>query len=453
MSPAEGHMLPASVDNTMPPTRTASIHITGSVPGPRSQALLDRRKQAVLAGVATLHPIFIESASGSTVTDIDGNTFIDFTGGIGVMNAGHTNPAVTHAVAEQAARFTHVCFQVMGYGPYVEVAETLARLTPGAFEKRTLLVSTGAEAIENAVKIARGYTKRAGVLCFEHGFHGRTMLGLTLTGKASPYKSGFGPFVPEVYRLPFPYTYREQGVTTSIEHALRTIVAPQDLAAIIVEPILGEGGFVVPPPAFLRELRDLADRHGIVLIADEVQTGFGRTGAMFACEHFGIEPDLITLAKSMSAGFPLAAVVGRAPIMDAIPPGGVGGTFAGNPVACAAALQAMTIIEQAVTSGAAERLGARLRTRLDRLATEFPVIGEVRGLGAMQAIELVRDRTTKDPASTETTNIVRRARDRGLLLFPAGTYGNVLRFLMPITTSSEVLDEGLDVLEQTLREF
>ncbi len=438
----------ATTDHTH--ARTAAIHLTGPVPGPRSQALLERRKKSVLAGVATLHPIFIESASGSTVTDIDGNTFIDFTGGIGVMNAGHTNPAVTHAVAEQAAHFTHVCFQVMGYGPYVEVAETLARLTPGAFEKRTLLVSTGAEAVENAVKIARGYTKRAGVLCFEHGFHGRTMLGLTLTGKASPYKSGFGPFVPEVYRLPFPYTYREQGVTTSIEHALRTIVAPQDLAAIIVEPILGEGGFVVPPTAFLRELRDLAERHGIVLIADEVQTGFGRTGKMFACEHFGIEPDLITLAKSMSAGFPLAAVVGRAPIMDAIPPGGVGGTFAGNPVACAAALQAMTIIEQAVKSGAAERLGTRLRAKLDRLATELPLIGEVRGLGAMQALELVRDRQTKEPAAL--TDIVRRARDRGLLLFPAGTYGNVLRFLMPITTPPEVLDEGLDVLEQTLRE-
>jgi len=433
-------------------TRTASIHLTGPVPGPRSAALLERRKQAVLAGVATLHPIFIDRASGSTVTDIDGNTFIDFTGGIGVMNAGHTDPAVTRAVADQAARFTHVCFQVMGYEPYVEVAETLARLTPGSFAKRALLVSTGAEAVENAVKIARAYTKRPAVLCFEHGFHGRTMLGLTLTGKAVPYKAGFGPFVPEIYRLPFPYTYRDQGISGSIEHALRTIVAPQDLAAIIVEPILGEGGFIVPPAAFLRELRDLADRHGIVLIADEVQTGFGRTGTMFACERFGIEPDLITLAKSMTAGFPLAAVVGRASIMDTIPPGGVGGTFAGNPVACAAALQAMAIIEQTVKSGAAEQLGARLRTRLDRLATEIPLIGEVRGVGAMQAIELVKDRATKEPASSETADIVRLARERGLLLFPAGTYGNVLRFLMPLTTPPDVLDEGLDVLEPVLRQ-
>jgi 4-aminobutyrate aminotransferase / (S)-3-amino-2-methylpropionate transaminase / 5-aminovalerate transaminase len=438
--------------STQPSTRTALIHLTGPVPGPRSAALLERRKQSVLAGVATLHPIFVERASGSTVTDVDGNTFIDFAGGIGVMNAGHANPAVTQALIEQAARFTHVCFQVMGYEPYVDVAETLARITPGSFEKRTLLVSTGAEAIENAVKIARGYTKRSAVLCFEHGFHGRTLLALSLTGKAAPYKVGFGPFPSEIYRLPFPYTYRNQGVDGSIEDALRTIVAPQELAAIIVEPVLGEGGFVVPPKSFLTELRDLATRHGIVLIVDEVQSGFGRTGTMFASEQFGIEPDLLTLAKSMSAGMPLAAVVGRAPIMDAIPPGGVGGTFAGNPMSCAAALQAMQVIADLVESGDAARLGARLRARLDKFGAEFPLIGDVRGLGAMQAIELVRDRTTKEPASTETSTIVRIAREKGLLLFPAGTYGNVIRFLMPLTTAVDVLDEGLDVLEQVLHQ-
>jgi 4-aminobutyrate aminotransferase/(S)-3-amino-2-methylpropionate transaminase len=438
----------ASIDST----RTALIHLTGPVPGPRSAALLERRRKAVLAGVATLHPIFVERASGATITDIDGNTFIDFTGGIGVMNVGHTDPGVTQALVDQAARFTHVCFQVMGYEPYVAVAETLARLTPGTFEKRALLVSTGAEAIENAVKIARGYTKRGGVLCFEHGFHGRTLLALSLTGKASPYKTGFGPFPSEIHRLPFPYAYREQGVTGSIEHALRTIVAPQDLAAIIVEPVLGEGGFVVPPAAFLTELRDLATRHGIVLIIDEVQSGFGRTGKMFASEHFGIEPDLITLAKSMSAGMPLAAVVGRASIMDTIPPGGVGGTFAGNPLSCAAALQAMTRIEAMVKSGDAECLGARLRARLDKLAADIPLIGDVRGLGAMQAIELVRDRTTKEPATAETADIVRLARERGLLLFPAGTYGNVVRFLMPLSIPIDALDEGLDVFEHVLRQ-
>ena len=424
----------------------STIHLTGPVPGPRSTALLERRRRAVMNGVATLHPIFVDRATGSTVVDVDGNTFIDFTGGIGVMNAGHADPAVTSAIAQQAGRFTHVCFQVMGYDGYVEVAETLARITPGRFEKRALLVSTGAEAIENAIKIARGATKRSAVLCFEHGFHGRTLLALTLTGKAAPYKPGFGPFAPEVYRLPFPYTYRGQGVEGSIEQALKTVVAPTDLAAIIVEPVLGEGGFVVPPPAFLHELRALADAHGIVLIIDEVQSGFGRTGKMFAIEHLGIEPDLLTLAKSMGAGMPLAAVVGRASLMDTIQPGGVGGTFGGNPVACAAALEAIAIIERLVTGGHAEQLGTRLRARLDGMAATIPLIGDVRGVGAMQAIELVRDRVTREPAATETAAVVSAARKKGVLLFPAGTYGNVLRFLMPLTTTFDELDEGMDVV-------
>ncbi len=427
------------------------IDLKGAIPGPRSVALMARRRAAVLNGVATLHPIFVERAAGCSVIDVDGNTFLDFTGGIGVMNAGHADPGVTRAIAEQAARFTHVCFQVMGYDGYVEVAETVARLTPGTFEKRALLLSTGAEAVENAVKIARGATRRSGVLCFEHGFHGRTLLGLTLTGKAAPYKAGFGPFAPEVYRLPFPYSYRGQGVDGPIEEALKTLVAPTELAAIIVEPILGEGGFVVPPAAFLHELRALADAHGIVLIIDEVQSGFGRSGKMFAIEHVGIEPDLMTLAKSMGAGMPLAAVVGRASIMDTIAPGGVGGTFGGNPVACAAAIEAMAIVERTVATGHAARLGARLRARLDQLASTLSIIGEVRGVGVMQAMELVRDRATREPASKETSTIVAAARAKGLLLFPAGTYGNVIRFLMPLTMTFEELDEGLDIVESVLR--
>jgi 4-aminobutyrate aminotransferase/(S)-3-amino-2-methylpropionate transaminase len=428
----------------------AAIHLRGPVPGPRSAALVERRKRAVLNGLATLHPIFIERASGATVTDVDGNTFIDFTGGIGVMNAGHADPAVTHAIAEQAGRFTHVCFQVMGYDGYVAVAEALARITPGRFEKRALLVSTGAEAVENAVKIARGATGRSAVLCFEHAFHGRTLLGLTLTGKAAPYKPGFGPFAPEIYRLPFPYTYRGQGIDGPIEQALKTLVAPTDLAAIIVEPVLGEGGFVVPPPAFLHELRALADAHGIVLIIDEVQSGFGRTGRMFAIEHVGIEPDLMTLAKSMGAGTPLAAVVGRASLMDTIQPGGVGGTYGGNPIACAAALEAIRIVEGLVAGGRAAALGARLRAGLDQLATAHRIIGDVRGVGAMQAIELVRDRATREPAPSETSAIVAAARSKGLLLFPAGTYGNIIRFLMPLVTTDAELDEGLNVLASAL---
>jgi 4-aminobutyrate aminotransferase/(S)-3-amino-2-methylpropionate transaminase len=428
----------------------AAIRLTGPVPGPRSVALMARRKAAVLGGVATLHPIFVERASGVTITDVDGNTFLDFTAGIGVMNAGHADPSVTAAITEQAQRFTHTCFQVMGYEPYVAVAERLARITPGRYEKRALLLSTGAEAIENAVKIARGYTKRGAVLCFEHGFHGRTLLGLTLTGKAAPYKSGFGPFAPEVYRLPFPYAYRGQGVHGSIEDALRTLVRPEDLAAILIEPVLGEGGFVVAPPAFLEELRALATKHGIVLIADEVQTGFGRTGTMFACERLGLDPDLVTLAKSVGAGMPLAAVVGRAPIMDSIQPGGVGGTFGGNPVACAAALAAIDVIERLVTSGDTERLGAHVRSRLDRLAATRPIVGDVRGLGVMQALELVRDAATREPAAAETAAIVTEARSRGLLLFPAGTYGNVIRFLMPLVMTTAQVDEGLDVLEASI---
>ena len=431
----------------------STIKLAGTIPGRRSEALLARRQQAIPAALSTLHPIFVDRASGATVTDVDGNTFLDFTGGIGVMNAGHADPAVTRAIADQAARFTHTSFQVMGYESYIEVAERLARLTPGRFAKRTLLVSSGAEAVENAVKIARGYTRRSAVLCFEHAFHGRTLLALALTGKAAPYKPGFGPFPSDVYRLPFPYAYRDQGVRGSLEDALKTIVRPEDLAAIIVEPVLGEGGFVVPPAGFLRELRSLADRCGIVLILDEVQCGFGRTGTMFACEQFGVEPDLMTLAKSMSAGMPLAAVVGRAPIMDAIQPGGVGGTFAGNPVACAAALEAMTIIERLVESGDAATLGRRLRARLDAIASRCPLVGEVRGLGVMQAVELVRDRATREPAAAETAEIVRTARSRGLLLFPAGTYGNVIRFLMPLTIPLDQLEEGLDVFEDVMMQI
>jgi 4-aminobutyrate aminotransferase / (S)-3-amino-2-methylpropionate transaminase / 5-aminovalerate transaminase len=428
----------------------STIRLITPIPGPRSLALLERRRASVLAGVATLHPIFVDSASGSTITDVDGNTFIDFTGGIGVMNVGHASAPVTNAIRAQAERFTHVCFQVMGYEPYVAVAEALVRVTPGRFPKRVLLVSTGAEAVENAVKIARRFTGRGAVLSFEHGFHGRTLLTLTLTGKAAPYKNGFGPYAPDVYRLPFPYPYRDQGVRGPIEDALKTLVDPASVAAIVVEPVLGEGGFLVPPPGFLAELRALADRHDIVLIADEVQCGCGRTGKMFACEHFGLEPDLIAIAKSVGGGLPLAAVVGRAAIMDSIHPGGVGGTFAGNPVACAAALESISMLETIVASGQAERLGAHLQGRLQRLAASSTLIGDVRGLGPMQAIELVRDPITREPAQQETADIVAIARDRGLLLFPAGTYGNVIRFLMPLTIEPAVLDEGLDILEATI---
>jgi 4-aminobutyrate aminotransferase/(S)-3-amino-2-methylpropionate transaminase len=358
---------------------------------------------------------------------------------------------VVEAIERQAARCTHACFQVAGYEGYVAVAEALCRLAPGDFEKRALLLSTGAEAVENAIKIARGYTRRGAVLCFEHGYHGRTLLALTLTGKALPYKAGFGPYAPDVHRLPFPYAYRDQGPRGTLETALATLVRPEDLAAVILEPVLGEGGFLVPPPAFVAELRALCDRHGIVLVADEVQTGFGRTGTMFASERLDLRPDLITAAKSIAGGLPLAAVVGRAAIMDAIPPGGVGGTFAGNPVACAGALAALRVLEAEVAAGRPEAAGRLIRQRMEALARAVDLIGDVRGLGAMQAIELVRDRGTREPAPAETREVIAEARARGVLLLGAGTYGNVVRFLVPLTVPDDLLEEGLAVIEEVLR--
>jgi 4-aminobutyrate aminotransferase/(S)-3-amino-2-methylpropionate transaminase len=430
---------------------TRSIDLKTAVPGPASLALGKRRARAVAAGVATAHPIFLASAAGATVTDVDGNTYLDFTGGIGVLNVGHARPEVARAVARQAARLTHACFQVCGYEDYVAVCEALCRLAPGAEEKRAFLASTGAEAVENAVKIARRATGRAAVLCFEHAFHGRTLLGMSLTGKTAPYKLGFGPFAPEVYRLPYPYPYRDRAPREPLVRALQTIVPPSELAAVILEPVLGEGGFIVPPREFLAELRALCDQHQIVLIADEIQTGFGRTGGMWACEGLGLRPDLLTVAKSIAGGLPLSAVVGRAALMDAVPPGGLGGTFAGNPVACAAALEAMALLWREVYSGRPASLGRRVAERLRRLQSEVPLIGEVRGLGAMQALELVRDHTTKEPAAQQTAAVLTAARERGLLLLSAGTYGNVIRLHFPLTISEEALDEGLGVLEQALK--
>lgn len=427
------------------------IDLKTPIPGPKSRALFERRARAVAAGVAATHPIFLASGQGATVTDVDGNTYLDFTGGIGVLNIGHARPEIKDAVARQAEQLTHACFQVAGYESYVAVCEKLSRITPGSGEKRALLVSTGAEAVENAVKIARRFTGRQAVLCFEHAFHGRTLLGMSLTGKTTPYKVGFGPFAPEIYRLPYPYPYRDEGLRVPLAQALQTIVRPTELAAVVIEPVLGEGGFVVPPREFLGALRAFCDQHGIVLMADEIQSGFGRTGALFACELFGLEPDLMTVAKSIAGGLPLAAVVGRAQVMDAVSPGGLGGTYAGNPLACAAALEAMEILVREVASGRPALIGQQLEGRLRALAAELPLIGEVRGLGPMQAIELVRDPKTKEPASNETAAVIAAARERGLLLLSAGTYGNVIRFLAPLTISDAALAEGLDVLAAALR--
>ncbi|MBI4818806.1 MAG: 4-aminobutyrate--2-oxoglutarate transaminase [Deltaproteobacteria bacterium] len=423
--------------------------IVTPIPGPKSAAWIERRKRAVAPGVSLAHPIFAASASGSTITDLDGNTFLDFAGGIGCLNVGHARPEVVEAARAQLEKLTHACFQVTGYESYVEVCEALCRLAPGQFEKRAALFSTGAECTENAVKIARRATKRQGVLCFEHAFHGRTLLGMTMTSKANPYKVGMGPFAPEVYRLPYPYPYRDASIVGRVEKALATLVAPSDLAAVIIEPVLGEGGFIVPPKEFFSELRTFCDKHGIVFISDEVQSGMGRTGRMFASEVLGFTPDLTTVAKSIAGGLPLSGVVGRSSIMDAVPVGGVGGTFAGNPVSCAAAMAAIRTLELEVSSGRAEALGQRVRSRLEAFAERKSSIGEVRGLGPMIAMELVRDRKTKEPADSETKEIITRARNKGLLLLSAGTYSNVLRLLFPLTIPEDALDEGLEILEQS----
>ena len=423
------------------------VRLHGEVPGPRSRALLARQAKAVTSALSTVHPIFVDRASESTVTDVDGNTFIDFTSGISVMNVGHARPEVVSAIGAAASTLTHAAFQVMGYESYVAVAEHVCALAPIAGDRRALLMSTGAEAVENAVKIARVATGRGGVLCFEHAFHGRTLLGMSLTGKVMPYKAGFGPFAPEVYRLPYPYPYRAAGVASGeLERALLTIVRPEELAAVIIEPVLGEGGFITPPREFWPELRAVCDRHGVLLIADEIQTGFGRTGAMFASESLDIRPDIVTMAKSIAGGLPLSAIVGRADVMNAVHKGGVGGTFSGNPVACQAAIAAMAILQALVRSGRPAAIGARLRRALESLAAASPIIGEVRGIGPMLAIELVKDRATKTPAAEETQTIIVDARRRGLLLLPAGTYGNVIRVLMPLTISDDVLDEGIAIL-------
>ncbi len=406
-------------------------------------SLAQRRRESVARGVATAHPIWITRASGAMLWDVEDRRYIDFIGGIAALNAGHGHPKVVAAIAEQAARFTHTCFQVAMYEPYVRVAEELNRRAPGRSRKKTLLLSTGAEATENAVKIAREHTRRPAIVAFTHGYHGRTLLALSMTGKNEPYKQHFGPFCAEIYHTPFPYEHH--GVTTAraleaIDELFAAVVAPERVAAIIVEPVLGEGGFVPAPMDFLRELRAVADAHGILLIADEIQTGFGRTGTFFACEQYGVEPDLIAVAKSLGGGLPLAAVVGKAEIMDSPEPGGLGGTFAGNPVACAAALEVFELIDEPFLART-RTIGARIAAALRALQKEFAQIEDVRGLGAMQAIEL----------SSRAPEVVEAARERGLLLLLAGKR-DVIRILVPLIVEDDVLGEGLDILRASLRE-
>lgn len=438
------------------------IRLATEIPGPGSRAVIERRQRAVPRGVALAAPIVLASGTNAVVTDVDGNQLIDFAGGIGTLNTGHRHPAVVAAAKDQLDRLIHTCFQVAAYEPYVAAAERLNALAPGEFPKKTMFVNSGVEAVENAVKIARYHTKRSAVVCFEHAFHGRTLLGMTLTSKVMPYKKGFGPFAPEVYRLPYPYCYRCEGARpavpccraerVSFEALIASHVDPDSIAAVLVELQLGEGGFVPAPPEFVAMLAGFCRDHGIVLIDDEIQTGFGRTGRMFAAEHYGVVPDLITTAKSLAGGLPLGAVTGRADIMDAAHVGGLGGTFAGNPVALAAAVAVMDTMarDQVVTRAA--RLGERLCGRLSALAQRFTAIGDVRGLGAMVAMELVSDRETKTPAKALAGTLQATCLRRGLLLLTAGTFGNVIRILVPLTVEDNVVDEGMDVLEAALQE-
>jgi 4-aminobutyrate aminotransferase/(S)-3-amino-2-methylpropionate transaminase len=443
-----------------------AIHLKTEIPGPASRALLERRALAVPRGVPAVTPIAVVHAEGPVVTDADGNRLIDFGGGIGVVNTGHRHPRVTEAVHSQLERYAHVCFPVSSYEPYVELAERLNRITPGDHPKRTLLVNSGAEAVENAIKVARHYSGKSAVVCLEHGFHGRTNLALALTSKVNPYKLGFGPFAPEVYRIPFPYCYRcaeadlgDGGKAAGccladaarLEQMFASIVDPHSVAAIIIELELGEGGFVPAPKEYVTALAAFACDHGILLIADEIQTGFGRTGKLFASEHFGLVPDIIVTAKSLAGGFPLAAVTGRAEVMEAAQVGGLGGTYGGNPVACAAALAVLDIMTAENIPARAARMGERIRSRFCQWAERYDCIGDVRGLGAMMALELVKERKSKAPDRPITQALLAAALQRGLILLSAGTYGNVIRILAPLTTPDEILDEGLAVMEQSLR--
>jgi 4-aminobutyrate aminotransferase / (S)-3-amino-2-methylpropionate transaminase / 5-aminovalerate transaminase len=432
---------------------TRVIEIRTEIPGPRSRQILERELQAVAHPLIVHEPIVAERARGSTITDVDGNTFVDFVGGVGVANVGHNHPRVLEAIGEQAERFLHTDYTVVPYEGYVELAERLGALVPIGGEKRAAFFNAGAEAVENAVKLSRLYTKRQAVIAFEGAFHGRTWMALTLTSKTHPYKKGLGPFAPEVYRTPYPNDYRGPDAKTALaalEGLFTTHVSPEHVAAIVFEPQQGEGGFLPAPPEFVDGLRRICDDHGIVLVADEVQTGFGRTGRMFAMEHFGVEPDLVILAKSIAGGLPLSGVVGRAAIMDHPHAGAIGGTFIGNPVALAAALAVLDVFEEEQLVERAQLLGAALRARMLDWQSRWPRIGDVRGLGAMLAIELVRDPATKEPAPELVETVVDEALQRGLLLLKAGVNGNCIRVLCPLTTTDAELDDGLGAWEDAL---
>ena len=436
----------------------SNIRLKTEIPGPNSRALTARRSKAIPRGVYASTPLFVRHADGAMLEDVDGNCFIDLGGGIGCTNVGHRNPRVLRALRSQLDDFLHLCFQVTGYESYVSLAEKLNQLTPGNFAKKTFLVNSGAEAVENAVKIARAFTGRQAVISVEDGFHGRTMMGLSLTSKTHPYKEGFGPFLPDVYRIPFgvPANARlsNRGPMTKgqvnelLDQTFRRLVAAESVAAIVVEPVLGEGGFVVPPAGFLPALVEICRERGIVFVADEVQTGFGRTGELFACKRFGIEPDLILTAKALGGGLPLAAITGRAEIMDAPGPGGLGGTFGGNPASCAAALAVFEEFADGQLLARARSLGEQFQRQATAWQRRHTFIADVRGVGAMQAMEFVD--ANGAPCAKAVKKLVQHCLQRGVLVLNAGTYDNIVRLLMPLTISDEEFNQALQVLEEGL---
>ena len=432
---------------------TRAIELRTEIPGPRAREILEREQHAVAHPLIVHGPVVAAEASGATITDVDGNTFLDFVGGVGVANVGHNHPRVVEAITAQAERFLHTDFTVVPYESYVELAERLSVHVPISGEKRAAFFNAGTEAVENAVKLARLYTRRQAVIAFDGAFHGRTLLALTMTSKTHPYKKGLGPFAPEVYRAPFPNAYRgpdAEAALAALERMLSTHVSADHVAAIVFEPEQGEGGFIPAPPAFVEGLRRICDENGIVLVADEVQTGFGRTGRMFAMEHFDVEADLVIVAKSIAGGLPLSGVVGRAEIMDDPHDGAIGGTFIGNPVALAAALAVLDVFEEEDVVARAVTVGNTIRERMLAWQARWREIGDVRGLGAMLAVELVRDAESMTPAPELTTAVIDEALRRGLILLKAGVYGNCIRVLCPLTISDGELDEGLAVWEGAL---
>ncbi|MDQ2984542.1 MAG: 4-aminobutyrate--2-oxoglutarate transaminase [Actinomycetota bacterium] len=432
---------------------TRTIELKTAIPGPKSREILERKERVVADPLSVYLPVVIEDAQGATLTDVDGNRFIDFTGGVGCLNVGHSHPRVVEAAQAQLAKFSHTDFTIVPYEVYVRLAERLIERVPIQGAAKAAFFNSGAEAVENAIKFARSYTKRPAVIGFEGGFHGRTLLALSLTSKTHPYKAGLGPFAPEVYRLPFPNDYRGPTATEALEaleRALVTHVAAENVAAIVIEPVQGEGGFVVAPREFIEGVRRVCDDNGIVLVVDEVQTGFGRTGKMFAIEHYGVEPDLVTVAKSIAAGLPLSGVIGKAEIMDAPGDSAIGGTYVGNPVAQAAALAVLDVFDEEGVVEHAAAIGETIRSRMHAWQERFDAIGDVRGLGAMLAIELVHDRETKNPAPELASAVVEAATERGLLLLKSGIYSNCIRVLSPLTISEAEVDEALGVWEEAL---